>query len=81
MVSNPSPPHKWLLQQQTQGVPNNGIPVTINIGKEELLSFVVILFITFTGPGRVMELQRESDGKTTDLKQKFIDKASKLGVI
>ncbi|KAK3104124.1 hypothetical protein FSP39_024598 [Pinctada imbricata] len=35
---------------------------------------------TTMSPGRVMELQREADGKTSELKKKFIDKASSLNV-
>lgn len=51
-------------------------------GNKVILLHVPESYINATtmSPGRVMELQRESDGKTTDLKQKFIDKASKLGI-
>nr|XP_022297834.1 universal stress protein A-like protein isoform X2 [Crassostrea virginica] len=51
-------------------------------GNKVILLHVPESYINATtmSPGRVMELQRESDGKTSDLKQKFIDKASKLGI-
>ncbi|XP_033746403.1 universal stress protein in QAH/OAS sulfhydrylase 3'region-like isoform X1 [Pecten maximus] len=35
---------------------------------------------TTMSPGRVVELQREVEGKSCDLKRKFIDKANKLGI-
>lgn len=35
---------------------------------------------TTMSPGRVMELQREVEGKSSDLKRKFIEKANKLGI-
>ncbi|XP_048738593.1 universal stress protein YxiE-like isoform X2 [Ostrea edulis] len=51
-------------------------------GNKVILLHVPESYINATtmSPGRVVELQRESDGKTSDLKQKFIDKASKLGI-
>ncbi|XP_021350953.1 uncharacterized protein LOC110448827 isoform X2 [Mizuhopecten yessoensis] len=35
---------------------------------------------TTMSPGRVVELQREVEGKSCDLKHKFIEKANRLGI-
>ena len=34
------------------------------------------MFLCITGPGRVLECQREADAKTGELKAKFIGKAN-----
>lgn len=36
----------------------------------------IVVYLCITGPGRVLECQREADAKTGELKAKFIGKAN-----